>query len=126
MILLDTDVLIEILDKKSEKGDEALARLSESGEQIATTVINMHEILYGLNKHSKPIGTLLRLPVVVYSKNDAILSARLELGAERGGTSTRRADSMIAAIAINNGAKLFSFDRKHFTAFSTMGLQLIS
>ncbi len=33
MILLDTDVLIEILDKKSKKGDEALARLSESGEQ---------------------------------------------------------------------------------------------
>ncbi len=126
MILLDTDVLIEILDKKSEKGDEALARLSESGEQIATTVINMHEILYGLNKHAKPTGTLLRLPAINYTKSDAILSARLELGAERKGTPTRRTDSMIAAIAINNGAKLFSFDRKHFRVFGTMGLQLIS
>lgn len=31
MIVLDTDVLIEIFDKKSVKGDEALEKLSEKG-----------------------------------------------------------------------------------------------
>ncbi len=126
MILLDTDVLIEILDKKSKKGDEALGRLSQSAEQVATTAINMHEILYGLNKHAKPTETLLRLPAVNYTKEDAILSAKLELEAERRGTPTRRTDAMIAAVAINNGAKLFSFDSKHFQSLRNMGLQLIS
>ncbi len=126
MILLDTDVMIEILDKKSKKGDEALDRISEQTEQAATTVINMHEILYGLNKYAKPVSTLLQMPVLNYTKRDAVLSARIELEAERGGTPIRRADSMIAAIAINNGAKLYSFDEKHFRPLHAMGLQLIS
>jgi tRNA(fMet)-specific endonuclease VapC len=54
MIVIDTDVLIEILDKKSEKGGDALNRILQSGEEIATTTINMHEILYGLSKYAKP------------------------------------------------------------------------
>jgi predicted nucleic acid-binding protein len=48
MIVLDTDVLIEVFDKKSVKGDDVLRRLDKSGEDVATTVINLHEILYGL------------------------------------------------------------------------------
>ena len=49
MILLDTDVLIEILDKESEKGDELLASLEGADEELGTSSINMHELLYGLN-----------------------------------------------------------------------------
>ena len=51
MIAIDTDVLIEILDKKSVKGDEALKQILQSEEEICTTVINIHEILYGLHKY---------------------------------------------------------------------------
>ena len=29
MIILDTDILIEIIDKRSDKGDEALKRILE-------------------------------------------------------------------------------------------------
>lgn len=55
MITLDTDVLIEILDKKSEKGNEALNLILQSGEKTSTTAINIHEILYGLHKYGKPV-----------------------------------------------------------------------
>jgi hypothetical protein len=41
-ILLDTDVLIEIFYKRSEKGNEALGRVLDSGEDTATTSINLH------------------------------------------------------------------------------------
>ena len=68
MIVLDTDVLIEIFDKRSVKGDEALGKLVESGEDIATTVINLHEILYGLEKFAKPVRDVLLLPVIEYTK----------------------------------------------------------
>ncbi|MEM2896358.1 MAG: hypothetical protein QW265_00915 [Candidatus Bathyarchaeia archaeon] len=44
MIVLDTDVLVEIFDRKSSKGDEALNRILSSGEDIATTSINLNEI----------------------------------------------------------------------------------
>lgn len=53
MIILDTDVLIEILDRKSEKGDEILQRIRQSREDVAITAINLHEILYGLWKFDR-------------------------------------------------------------------------
>ena len=61
MIVLDTDVLIEIFDRRSKKGDEALSRILESGESISTTTINFHEILYGLQKYAKPLKEVLQL-----------------------------------------------------------------
>jgi len=48
MILLDTNVLIEIFDKHSEKGDQILRRILEQGDSIGTTAINLHEVMYGL------------------------------------------------------------------------------
>jgi tRNA(fMet)-specific endonuclease VapC len=124
MIVIDTDVLIEILDKKSEKGDEALKRITESGEDICTTAINLHEILYGLHKYGKPVKEILLLPVLGFTKKDASLSSKMELEAEKKGKPTRRTDAMIAAIAINNGASLHTFDQKHFSPLKASGLKL--
>ena len=126
MIVLDTDVLIEILDKQSVKGDEALKILVERGEDIATTVINLHEILYGLEKYAKPVKDILLLPVIEYTKRDAQLSAELELKAESLGKPVRRTDAMIAAMVINKGAYLYTFDLKHFNVFKNFGLKLLS
>jgi predicted nucleic acid-binding protein len=50
MIILDTDVVIEILDKKSRKGDEALEKIQATKESISITAITLHELLYGLEK----------------------------------------------------------------------------
>jgi predicted nucleic acid-binding protein len=40
MMLLDTNVLIEIFDRKSNRGDEFLRKITSSGEDIATTSIS--------------------------------------------------------------------------------------
>lgn len=125
MIILDTDVLIEIFDKHSTKGDEALKILIEKGEEVATTVINLHEILYGLKKYAKPVKEVLLLPVIEYTKRDAQLSAELELKAESLGAPVRRVDAMIAAIVMNRGAYLYTFDLKHFGLFKNFGLKLL-
>jgi tRNA(fMet)-specific endonuclease VapC len=124
MIAVDSDVLIEILDKKSEKGAEALKRILASGEEVCTTVISIHEVLFGLHKYGKPVKELLQLPVLNYTKNDATLSSKLELEAEQTGKPIRRTDTMIAAIAINNNAFLFTFDLKHFDPLKPHGLRL--
>ena len=124
MIAIDSDVLIEILDKKSEKGDAALKRILKSGEEICTTVISIHEVLYGLHKYGKPIKEILLLPALNYTKKDAVLSSKIELEAEERGNSIRRTDAMIAAIAINNGADLYTFDLKHFNPLKAHGLKL--
>jgi len=124
MIILDTDVLIEILDKKSKKGDESLNQIIQSGEDVSTTAINMHEILYGLQKYAKTTEEILQLPVQNYTKMDSVLSSKIELQAESRGMPLRRTDAMIAAITINNGAKLFTLDSKHFVPLTNLGLKL--
>ncbi len=126
MIILDSDVLIEILDRKSQKGDQILKQIIESGEEIATTSISLHEVLYGLHKYGKPVEELLSLPVLSYTKKDAVLSSKIEFEAEKKGNPACRTDAMIAAITINNDAKLYSFNTKHFTAFQNLGLELYS
>jgi tRNA(fMet)-specific endonuclease VapC len=124
LIIIDSDVLIEILDKKSLKGDQALKQTIESKEEVATTAISLHEVLYGLHKYSKPVKELLLLPILNYTKKDAVLSSKIEFEVEKKGKTTCRTDAMIAAITINNGAKLYTFNLKHFSAFQDLGLEL--
>lgn len=124
MIIIDSDVLIEILDRKSEKGDPALKQTIRSGEEIATTVLSLHEVLYGLQKYGKPVKELLLLPILSYSKKDAVLSSKIELEIEKKGKTCSRTDAMISAITINNGVKLYTFNQRHFNAFQDQGLEL--
>ena len=65
MILLDTDVLVEIFHKGSDRGDEALESILESGEDVFTTSLNLHEVLYGLEQGE---GDLLRALAAIERK----------------------------------------------------------
>lgn len=122
MILVDTDVLIEILDKNSEKGEEALRRLENAREDISLTSLNLHEVLFGLYKYAdnKKIERVKLLDVIDFTKDDAVLSAKLELKAEKKGEKIPRFDAMIAAVAINRGFKLFTFNKNHFERFEKL------
>jgi predicted nucleic acid-binding protein len=126
MIVLDTDVLIEILDKKSKKGDKILEKLTESGKKICTTSINMHEILYGLYKQKKRgvAGKVKALDALTFSKEDATISSKLEAELEKKGKPVARLDCMIAAIVIGRNAKLCTLNLKHFTHFERFGLKI--
>jgi predicted nucleic acid-binding protein len=84
----------------------------------------MHELLCGLNKYAKPTEDVLLIPVLTFTKKDAILSSKLELEAEKKGVPSRRTDAMIAAVTINNNAMLYTFNKKHFTQFTKRSLRL--
>ena len=126
MIVIDTDVLIEIFEKNSEKGNEALLNLMKIGENVCITAINLHELLYGLEKYAKPVKEILRLHVLSFRKRDAVTAAKLELEMQRSGSAIRRTDAMIAAIVLNNGAVLYTFDVKHFEPLKSLGLKILS
>ncbi|WMT45516.1 MAG: type II toxin-antitoxin system VapC family toxin [Cuniculiplasma divulgatum] len=125
MILLDTDVIIEILDRESDKGDELMLKIIESGEEYCTSSVNMHEVLYGMEKYSKNSSPVLQIPTLDFTKKDSELSAVLELSAERKGKAVPRMDSIIASIAINNGCSLYTLD-EHFEVFTADGLKLFT
>ena len=122
MIIIDTDVLIEIFDKHSTKGKDAFDRLDHAGEDVAITSLTFHEITYGLVKYGKQrIPDVEKLEVIPFTKDDAVLSSRLEQDYEAQGIS--RIDAMIAAVAINKKARFFTFNKRHFQAIP--GLQLM-
>ncbi|MEM0139977.1 MAG: type II toxin-antitoxin system VapC family toxin [Ferroplasma sp.] len=123
MILVDTDVLIEILDRQSEKGDDLMKRILGSGERYCTSSINLHELLYGILKYSKSKGLVRELPIIGYTEKDAKLSSYLEMAAEKMGNAIPRIDAMIASVAINNNYACFTLD-KHFNALKEYGLEL--
>jgi tRNA(fMet)-specific endonuclease VapC len=121
---VDTDVLIEIFDKNSEKGEKALKKIEETEEDITTTSLNLHEILYGLHKYTNhaKLERILVLDAVEFTKDDAVLSSKLEVETEKKGKKVPRFDAMIAAVAINRGFKLFTFNMKHFKVFRDLTL----
>ena len=93
MILLDTDVMIELLDNQSGGGEEYLSMIMESGDTYCTSSLNFHEIIYGISKHAGKLGPIRRMPVAAYTKEDGILSLKLELLAERKGKAVPRIDA---------------------------------
>ncbi len=99
-----------------------LKKIEEAREDITLTSLNMHEILFGLYKYANnsKIEKILLLDVTEFTKSDAALSAKLELKAEKRGNKIPRFDTMIAAVAINRGFKLFTFNKKHFEAFEDL------
>jgi len=123
LILLDTDVIIEMLDKNSNRGEELMLRIIESGEQYCTSSVNMHEVLYSIKKYSRDSRLVLQIPTLGYEKKDCELSAALELSAERKGKTVPRMDAIIASIAINNGCSLYTLG-EHFKVFKENGLKL--
>ena len=86
----------------------------------------LNEVLYGLEKYAKPVKDVLLLPALPYDKRDAQTSAMIELRSEADGRVARRTDAMIAAIVINRGALLFTFNVRHFEGLEGMGLKLFS
>ncbi len=126
MIILDTDVLIEIMDKKSKRSMELIRNIADSGEEVYTTSINLHEILYGLFKlgREEVAKVVMELNIIEYNKEDARLSSKLEVEMEKRGRKIARLDCMIAAIAINRNAYLYTLNTKHFMGFEEFGLKL--
>lgn len=121
MILLDTGVLIEIFDKHSSQGEIAFKKIMSTGENIAITSLTLHEMSFGLFKFGKKrVPDLEKLEVMSFSKEDAILSATLEADYEKNGLS--RIDSMIAAIAINRKAKLYTYKQRYFKPIKRLQL----
>jgi predicted nucleic acid-binding protein len=71
MIIIDTDVLIEISDKRSKKGDQIYQKILSSGDDVAITSITLYEALYGLMKYAKPFQHLFSFHVYEFSNEDA-------------------------------------------------------
>jgi len=123
LIIVDTDVLIEISDKRSKKGNEMYQKIIANGDDVAITSMTLYETMYGLIKFKKPFYYLSSFRVYEFSKEDALLAAKLDLDLEKNGKKIKRMDIIIASTTINRGATLCTLDNE-FQQMEELGLRL--
>ncbi len=123
MIVLDTDVLIKILNKKSLQGQEIYERLEKNGGHFGITSITLYETLHLFMKMKLETPPIHLLQVYGFSKLDAQKAAELEIELENRGVKAKVTVLMISSIVINKGASLCSLNAD-FNELKSVGLKL--
>jgi predicted nucleic acid-binding protein len=124
LIVLDTDVLIKILNKKSLQGQSIYEKLEKTGGSFAITSITLYETLYFFMKRKMNILPPLHLlQVYEFSKQDAQKAAELEIELENKKRKVQTATLIIASIVINKEASLCS-QNANFNELKDVGLKL--
>ena len=113
MILVDTSVWIDFFSSSPGIGGDELRRMIDEVEPFALTGIVVTEILQGLRRDVHRIEHFLSLwdmlePRGFATYREASAISRL---ARSKGISLTTVDTLIAAIALENHATLFSLDK---------------
>ncbi len=114
-ILLDTSVLIDVLRGRPDRKAE-LANLVRAGHRLMTTAVNVAEIYAGMRVAEAPRTEefLSGLECLELKLTDARLAGRMKHKWSEKGRTLTLADTMIAAIALENGCHLFTDNRRDF------------
>lgn len=125
--LLDTDILIYFL-KGHPIVFEAFNRADQ--EDLATSIINQGELLYGAfnsemqTKNLKKVERLMaELSVLPYDEESAYLFAKHKADCRRSGCLLMDADLMIAAVALRHQLILVTNNQKHFARIKDLKLE---
>lgn len=125
MILLDTDVLIDVANAKPSMLG-FIRSLVESGEELGTTSLNMAEFLRGVppgRGHAEVLALVGALTQVPFGPAAARRYGGLMYALDRAGTKLDALDGAIAAVALENGGRLITRNRKRFERVA--GLELL-
>jgi predicted nucleic acid-binding protein len=113
LILVDSSVWIDFLSSRPGPGGQELRRLIEDGAPVAITGVVVMEVLQGLQRDVKRIEAYLSLFDLLEASGFATYrnAAALFRRARSKGVSLTTTDALIATLAVENGAEVFSLDR---------------
>lgn len=123
MIIADTSVLIDYLNKREPHFGRVRDLLLR--RQLATTVITRFELLVGSRPTSEePIRNLLAaLPCRTLDIAAADRAGAIGNALERKGHRIGPADTLIAAVALENGDSVLTGNREHFSRVEGLDLE---
>ena len=129
MILVDSSVWIEFLRGHDHAIFEAVNGLIKESNRACICGIIMQEVLQGIREdreHSLVKERLELLPFLEAGKHTYMAAADIYRKLRRKGNTVPGADALIAAIAAEHEARLFTLDTSHFKmiAESFIGLKL--
>jgi predicted nucleic acid-binding protein len=113
--LLDTSVIIDVLNNKRGRG-EILKRLLEEGHLLACCPVNVSEVYAGIRAGEEPrtAAFLESLDFLPLTREIARRAGLIKRDFGRRGATLSLADAMVAAVAIENGCVLITGNVKHF------------
>ena len=133
MILVDSSVWVDFFGRSFSgpsrgRGGAELKRMIEESEPFALTGIVVAEVLQGLTRDAVVIERFLSQWDMLEPKGfDTYRSAAAICRAGRGkGITSSTIDALIAAIALEHGASVFTLDRDFVRIARMTGLELYS
>jgi predicted nucleic acid-binding protein len=114
-LLLDTSVLIDVLRARNRRR-EMLAELTRAGHTLSTSILNVAELYSGMRRGEEAGTEALLSGLLCYDLTGtaARLAGKLKFDWSRKGRTLTLADTIVAAIAIENRCHLFTDNRKDF------------
>jgi predicted nucleic acid-binding protein len=113
LILVDSSVWVDFLSSKPGRGGGELRRMIEESEPFALTGVVVAEVLQGLTRNAARIEGFLAQwdmlePRGFETYRDAAAICR---AARARGVSLTTIDTLIAAVALEHGATVFTLDQ---------------
>ena len=112
MIFIHADALLQILDKKSDKGQEIFEKLEKSKEIFVITSITLYDVQSLLIDKGIDISSSMihLLQVYDFSKEDAQKAIEMELELKKKGKEVYLSDLQVSSIVMNKGGTLCTMD----------------
>jgi len=128
VILVDSSVWVDFFQASPGRGGTELRRMVEESEPFALTGIVVAEVLQGLKRDARVVEHFLAQWDMLEPKGfDTYRSAAAIYRAGRGkGITSSTIDTLIAAIAMEHGASVFTLDRDFVRIAHMTGLELYS
>jgi predicted nucleic acid-binding protein len=114
-ILLDTSVLIDVLRRRNRRR-ETLAELVRARQTLSTTCLNVAELYAGMRPGEEALTEAFLTGIECFdlTGSAARLAGRLKNEWAKRGRTLSLADTVIAAIAIEQRCALLTDNRKDF------------
>lgn len=126
MIVVDSSVWIDFFSSKPGRGGAELRRMIEESEPFALTGVVVTEVLQGLTRGASQIeGFLAQWDMLEPEGFETYRSAAAIFRTARArGISLTTIDTLIAAIALEHGASVFTLDQDFSRIARMTGLGL--
>ncbi|MCX7925090.1 MAG: PIN domain-containing protein [Fimbriimonadales bacterium] len=128
-VVIDTDIMLDILRGRNEQVRYQAQQYTLHYPRYSITQITLTELAHGFYKREGSLTTLNKIlaqcEILTLTDSAAMLAGEMLARLESSGLTIGFADTIIAAVAVDQGRTLVSANEKHFRRIADLGYPLI-